>query len=184
MDQEIKIGKILIADPFLQDGEFTRTIILLTSFEKENTMGFVLNKPTDVKVHEVFADFPDFNSKVYIGGPVDQNLLFFVHTCGDLIPNSVPITNNVFFGGDFETMKSLIETKKITNKQIRFFLGYSGWGKEQLQDEIHNESWLIGGFKLSYLTAPKPSEIWHKAIKAVKPEYGVFSEFPFTPSLN
>jgi putative transcriptional regulator len=184
LDKEIKTGKILIADPFLQDGEFTRSIILLTSFEKDNTMGFVLNKPTDVKVHEVFADFPDFNSKVFIGGPVDQNLLFFVHICGDLIPNSIPITKNVYFGGDFETMKTLIETKKITNKDIRFFLGYAGWGEEQLKEEIHNEAWLVGGFKLSYLTTLKPNQMWHKAIKSEKPEYGVYSEFPFTPSLN
>lgn len=184
MDQKIKTGKVLIADPFLQDGEFTRTVILLTSFEEDNTMGFVLNKPTDVKVHEVFADFPSFNARVYIGGPVDQNLLFFVHTCGDLIPNSIPITKNVFFGGDFETMKSLVKSKKITNKDIRFFLGYSGWDQEQLEGEILNESWLIGGFKLSYLTTLKPQQMWHKAIKVVKPAYAVYSEFPFTPSLN
>lgn len=184
MDQVIKAGKILIADPFLQDGEFNRTVILMTNFEEDNTMGFILNKPTDVKVHEVFADFPDFNARVYIGGPVDQNLLFFVHTCGDLIPNSIRITNNVYFGGDFETMKSLVADKKITNRQIRFFLGYSGWGKEQLQEEILNDSWVVGGFKLSYLSTVKPHETWHKAIKATKPEYHVYSEFPFTPSLN
>jgi len=184
LDQEVKTGKILIADPFLQDGEFTRSVILLTSFEDDNTMGFVLNKPTDVKVHEVFADFPDFDSKVYVGGPVDQNLLFFVHTRGDLIPNSVQITNKVYFGGDFETMRTLIETKKISNKQIRFFLGYSGWGKEQLQQEIYDDAWVIAPFKLSYLTTVKPKKVWHKAIKASKPEYTVFSEFPFTPSLN
>lgn len=184
LDQKLTTGKVLIADPFLQDGEFTRTVILLTSFEEDNTMGFVLNKPTDVRVHEVFADFPIFNARVYIGGPVDQNLLFFVHSCGDLIPNSIPITKNVSYGGDFEAMKALVEDKKITNKDIRFFLGYSGWDQEQLQQEIHNNSWLISGFKLSYLTTLKPQQMWHKAIKGIKPEYAVFSEFPFTPSLN
>ncbi len=184
MNQEIHTGKILIADPFLQDGEFNRTVILLTSFEENNTMGFVLNKPTDVLVHEVFADFPKFDSKVYIGGPVDQNLLFFVHTCGDLIPNSIPVTSNTYFGGDFDTMKSMIVQKKINPTEIRFFLGYSGWDKEQLQDEIQDDSWLIGGFKPSYLNTLKPEQMWHNTIKIVKPEYTVYSEFPFTPSLN
>ena len=184
LNQEIKTGKILIADPFLQDGEFTRTVILLTNFEENDTMGFVLNKPTDVKVHEICTDFPAFDARVYIGGPVDQNLLFFVHTCGELIPNSIPITNNVYFGGDFETMKSLVATKKINNQDIKFFLGYAGWGKKQLKEEIKNESWLIGGLKRSYLTTLKPHLLWHNAIKAAEPKYTVYSKYPFTPSLN
>lgn len=184
MNKKISPGRILIADPFLQDGEFTRSVILLTSYKKDNTMGFMINKPTDVHVHEVFSDFPTFNSRVYIGGPVDQNLLFFVHKMGNKIPNSIPITNNLSFGGEFEVMKKLIQKGEISTKDIRFFLGYSGWGQEQLQNEVKKKSWVVGNFKLSYLFSLRNSLIWPQSIAHNKPEYTVYSKYPFTPSLN
>lgn len=182
--KKAKSALMLIADPFLQDGYFTRAVILMTSFKEEETTGFILNKPSNVFVHEVFEDFPEFASLIYIGGPVESSLLFFIHTLGDVIPNSTPISDGLFFGGDFEKLQDLIREQKIKPKDIRFFLGYSGWAENQLQEEIKGNSWIKGNFKLPYLFTIKNRLIWPTALKIYKPKYGFYGKYAYTPSQN
>lgn len=180
----IKPGNILIADPYLQDGEFTRAVILLTNYAPQNTMGFILNQPSKVYVNEVFADFPRFDGLIYIGGPVDTNLIFFVHRLGDLIPNSIPISKGLFFGGDFDVLKDLIQAGKIGKNDIRFYLGYSGWGMEQLQQEIDKGYWFVGKYALKYQFSPNTERVWGQALTKTKPSYKLFAHYSFAPSLN
>jgi len=115
-------GRILVAEPFLQDTYFKRSIVLLTEHSDDGSVGFVLNKPLDVKVKEVMADFPDINNTVSIGGPVSTNTVHYIHTLGHLIPNSVHVFDSIYWGGDFEAIKSLLNEDKISIDQIRFFL--------------------------------------------------------------
>lgn len=179
-----KAGRILVADPYLQDGYFTRSVVLLTAFNKEDTMGFILNKPSNVLVHEVFEDFPHFESLIYIGGPVDSNLIFFIHRLGDLIPNCTPLGNNWFFGGDFNKLKDLIIAEKIRPRDVRFFLGYSGWGETQLEEEISKKSWIVGDLQPSYIEKVLTRRLWGTCLKKVKPKFGFYGEYAFSPSLN
>lgn len=184
---QIRTGRILVADPYLQDPYFSRSVVLLTSYEQgeqEDCMGFILNRPSNVFIHEVFQDFPEFEALIYLGGPVDTNMLFFIHTLGDQIPESKSIGNNLYFGGDFETLKQLITEGKINSKDIRFFLGYSGWGIDQLDDEIISESWIVGKLKRSYLFKVKTRLVWATALKDNKPSLGFYGKYAFTPSLN
>lgn len=184
MSLKPEVGKILVADPYLQDGYFTRSVILLTACNQEDTMGFILNKPSNVLVHEVFEDFPHFESLIYIGGPVDSNLIFFIHRLGNLIPNCTALGNNWFFGGEFGKLKDLIIAEKIKPKDVRFFLGYSGWGKNQLEEEIIQKSWLVGNLKPAYIEKVITRKLWGTSLKAVRPNYGFYGNFAFTPSLN
>ena len=180
----IRPGQILIADPYLQDGEFTRSVVLLTHYEPENTMGFFLNRPSTVYVSEVFVDFPEFDGLVYIGGPVDQNLIFFVHRLGDLLPNAIQIRKGLYFGGDFERLKGLIAAGKVKKNDIRFYLGYAGWGMEQLHEEIDKACWIQGQYNLKYQFSNKSDLVWGSALGKSKPEYKFFANYSFTPSLN
>lgn len=184
MHPELKAGKVLVSHPYVQDGEFNRSVVLLSSYSEKEVMGFILNKPTDIMVHEVFEEFPEFNALVYIGGPVDQNLLFFLHTLGPKIPNSVKVKGDVYFGGDFETVRSLIESGELTAENIRFFVGYSGWGQGQLEEEIDRESWFIGNFQKKFLFTLKHRLMWPSLLKKIDPKMGVYADYPFTPSLN
>jgi putative transcriptional regulator len=183
-NQMVKAGKIIIADPYLQDGEFTRSVILLNSYSKSGAIGFILNRPTQLLVHEAFNDFPHFNAPIYYGGPVDKNILFYVHTLGEIIPDSELITGTIYFGGDFNVVKKLIQENKINPSQIRFFLGYSGWSANQLEQEINDEAWLVGRFKQSYLFHKKFKEVWPNSLADNYKKHAFYGKFPYTPSLN
>src|SRR5271157_5478374 len=102
-----KKGRVLVSEPFLKDTYFKRSLVLLTDHSSDGAIGFVLNKPLDIKASEVINDFPDFGASVSIGGPVSTNTIHYLHTVGSLIPNSVHIIENVYWGGNFEIMREL-----------------------------------------------------------------------------
>jgi len=176
-------GRILISEPLLNDSYFKRSVVLLTEYSEEGAVGFVLNKPIDLPMNEVIDDFPEFNATIYIGGPVAKDTIHFIHTLPDLIPNSVHVKDNIYWGGDFERIKELISGGLIQPSQIRFFLGYSGWSPNQLDEEIDNNAWLISEIDSSKIMAPDQS-LWTKTLKELGEKYKIWTNCPENPSLN
>jgi putative transcriptional regulator len=101
-DQFIEKGSLLLAEPFISDPFFKRTVILVCDHGKEGSFGFVLNNYVEVELSQLMEDFPDDKINVSIGGPVKSSNLFYLHTKGELIPNSAAIMDGLYFGGDFD----------------------------------------------------------------------------------
>ena len=136
-------GKILISEPFLPDTFFNRSIVYLTDHTPQGSVGFILNKKIDLKVSSAITGFEGWDEDLNMGGPVAPDTLHYLHNLGDQIPLSVHIQDNIFWGGDIETIREMIKTGKIKKAQIRFFLGYSGWSAGQLERELKENSWVI-----------------------------------------
>jgi len=177
-------GNILIAEPFLTGSYFNRSIIILASCNKDGAVGFILNKKVDFPVEDLFVDFPDFDSEIHIGGPVGTDSIYFIHTLGNLIPESIHIKDNLYWGGDFDTLKMQIKLGLVDHSQVRFFLGYSGWEAGQLEDEINENSWLVADTSESDLMNIEEDEMWAKSVRAMGGKYSMWENFPENPSLN
>jgi len=178
-----KKGRVLVSEPFLQDTYFKRSLVLLTEHSDEGAVGFVLNKPLEVKVNEVMNDFPISLASVSIGGPVSTNTIHYLHTLGDLIPNSVHVMDNIYWGGDFDTIKNMVRAGEISSEHIRFFLGYSGWHAGQLENELEQNSWLVTEIKSSLIMKPN-TNIWKNTLSQLGEKYRIWANFPENPSLN
>ena len=177
-------GRILISEPFLQDNYFKRSIVLLTEHTAEGTVGFVLNKPVNVHVEEVINDFPKTDALVSLGGPVNTNTLHYIHTLGDIIPNSVKVIENIYWGGDFDVVKKLIESKNLTKENIRFFLGYSGWHENQLEDELAENAWIVAEIDPYEIMSPMTKHFWKTTLKKMGKKFEMWSNFPENPQMN
>jgi len=177
-------GCILISEPFLSGVYFSRSIILLVSYCEKGAVGLILNKKVDYPVENLFADFPDFNSEIYLGGPVAVDTVYFIHNLGDEIPGSIHIKGDLYWGGDFETLKIKIKLGLVTPKQVRFFLGYSGWNLDQLDEEINQNSWLVADISSSDVMNLDEQEMWLKLVKSLGEEYSLWENFPEDPTLN
>ena len=102
-----------------------------------------------------------------------------------MIPNSIEISNGIFWGGDFELTKSLINEGKINKEDIRFFLGYTGWSAAQLETEIQNNSWIIAINTLKKdLLSKSSKKFWKEKINELGGEYILWSNAPENPNLN
>lgn len=128
-------GKILVSEPYLPDPNFERSIVLLCEHNEMGSFGFVLNKPSLAMLGDVMEGLEQFNATVFVGGPVQQDTLHYLHRCGEL-SGATQITDDVYWGGDFDNLKFLINTEQINASDIKFFLGYSGWSKDSLMKSL------------------------------------------------
>ncbi len=183
-DKVASPGRILISEPFLSDTYFKRAVVLLTEHSDEGSVGFVLNKPVDLHIQDVIQDFPEVDTGISIGGPVNTNTVHFVHTLGEFIPESVHVYANIYWGGDFDTLKSLIIAGKVGVKQVRFFLGYSGWAPKQLEGEIGENAWLVGELDPAMIMESDQINFWNDVLKRMNNKYQVWANFPENPGMN
>lgn len=177
-------GLLLISEPFLADAYFKRSVVLLSEHDTEGTMGFILNKPTDLGINDAIDGFPRFDAPLYFGGPVNTDTLYYMHTKGDLLEGSREIINGVYWGGNFDQLKVLIETGQITPEDIRFYAGYSGWDNGQLDVELKEHAWMVSNGTLNFSFYKNPSDLWKNVVKSLGKEYALMADFPEDPSLN
>ncbi len=179
-------GSILISEPFLQDAYFQRSVVLLVEHTAHGSMGFVLNKKTDLTVNSFFSDLENLpQMPIYLGGPVGANRLFFIHCLGDiLIPDAVKINDQLYFDGDFEALKRYIQNGHDVEGKVKFFLGYSGWTEGQLKSEIDSNSWVVShDTRIDVLKAHDES-LWKDALEPLGTNYKTWTKYPKDPYLN
>ena len=171
-------GSLLLAEPFMKDPHFSRSVVLLCEHQSEGTVGFILNKPLNIPVDELIADFPQFKAEIYYGGPVATDTIHYVHKLGNILKDSIPIKDGVFWGGDYEKLKFLIDAKQVNADQIRFFVGYSGWTEGQLSDELDYGSWLEADMKSSNVFVDDPKDLWELVMEQKGHTFSVLSQLP------
>lgn len=179
-------GDILISEPFLQDIYFQRSVILLIEHTRKGSMGFVLNKKTELIVNKFFTELEDSPEiPIYLGGPVSSNRLFFIHSLGeDIIPDTVKINDNLYFDGDFKFLKNYILSGNPIEGKVKFFLGYSGWSKGQLRQEISSNSWLVSSAANESMLYAEDEKYWKISLKSLGNQYETWANFPKDPYLN
>lgn len=176
-------GNILIAEPFLGDPNFERSVVLMCEHNDLGSFGLVLNQLSNIKLadmfQEVILDIP-----IYVGGPVEHNTLHFIHSLGKVVPKSSDLGNGVFWGGDFDELKSMINMGKVDISQVRFFIGYSGWGEGQLEGELNKNTWIVAETDADVVFEDDIAQFWRMVMRGLGGEYKVMSNYPTDPRLN
>lgn len=178
-------GNILISEPFLQDAYFQRSVILLIEHNAKGSMGFVLNKKTGLWVNDFFDVLENApRIPIYLGGPVSSDHLYFIHSLGNIIPDSVKINDNLYFDGDFESLNYYIMSGQPIEGKIKFFLGYSGWTENQLDGEIDQDSWLVSKSSGQNMMLAEGESFWKRSVESVGGSYMTWINYPKDPGLN
>ena len=177
-------GKILISEPFLADSFFNRTIVYLADHNTEGSVGFILNKKLEIKVSEAISGFEGWEEYLSMGGPVAPDTLHYLHSMGDMIPKSVWVDNNIFWGGDIDFIRMMIRSGKLDSNQIRFFLGYSGWSAGQLERELKENSWVIARISTDIVLNNQINNTWKRVLRSLKNKYRMWADFPESPDMN
>lgn len=178
-------GSLLISEPFLPDPNFERTVVLLCEHNEDGSVGFVLNKPSILKFDEAVEEVSDFSPTLYVGGPVQQDTLHFIHRTPDDLEGSIQVTDEIFWGGNYEQLITMINTKVIAPEDFKFFLGYSGWAPGQLDEELKQKSWIV----INNATAEEvfdiePTILWKQVLNSLGGKFKIISNFPVDPRMN
>ena len=177
-------GILLIADPFLKDPNFLRTVVFLCEHREEGSFGFVLNRKYENTLDELIPDVEGYKLPVFYGGPVQVDTIHFLHQYPEEIPGGTEIVKGIYWGGDFEMALNLIRSGAADANKIRFFIGYSGWGEGQLTDELKEKSWLLAQATRKIVFPKEISETWKDSIRLLGGDYEMLINFPIDPQLN
>lgn len=177
-------GILLIADPFLKDPNFLRTVVLLCEHKEDGSFGFVVNRQYENTLEELLPDADGIKVPVFYGGPVQPETIHFLHQYPEEIPGGQEIMQGVFWGGDFEKALQMIRSGEIDLLKIRFFIGYSGWGDGQLDEELKEKTWLTVKATRKLIFHKTADAIWKEALKHLGGDYEMMIHYPIDPQLN
>ncbi len=182
-------GRVLISDPFINDDYFSKSVVLLCETNENGAFGLVLNHYINETLSDFINSFDNIDCskfKISIGGPVDTDSIYYIHTRPDLIPNSIKVNESIYLGNgeEFNQIADLIKNNLINHNEIKFFLGYSGWTPGQLQAELLKNSWFVGNIAESTLMKYQEEDIWKRTLEKMSDKHRVISNFPINPLLN
>ncbi len=177
-------NRFLISHPLSGDSYFSRSVVYITNHSPEESFGFIINFKTLYCLRDFRPQIKNGNIPIFEGGPVGKNQLFFIHSLGDIIPNSENIVDNIYIGGDFEEILKAIEDGLANESNLKLLMGYSGWGPKQLDTEIANRHWLITPPDKKVLFETAIDDVWKTGLSRVKKSYNLFGDIGSQPSLN
>ncbi|MBI3142370.1 MAG: YqgE/AlgH family protein [Bacteroidetes bacterium] len=182
----VKSGDFILAEPFLPDTNFYRSVVYLAEHGPNGSIGFVVNQPLGLSLKDVIhteqteeLDFP-----LYAGGPVGSDTLYVLHQLGDHVRDSRFIARHTYWGGDFEQIKYLLINKNADHRDLKLFLGYSGWEAGQLDEEMAQGSWIVLRGMDELIFSPQEVSIWEEALRKKGGRYALLAKSPKKPDWN
>ncbi|MBN1112564.1 MAG: YqgE/AlgH family protein [Bacteroidales bacterium] len=177
-----KVGRVLVSSPTLFDMYFRKSLILITEISDTDTVGYMLNKYSGVNLDAIVTDFAIKNIKVFIGGPIGQDRMNFIHSNPN-VSDSLEICEGIYWGGSFEDVEKLMIRGELLPEDIKFFVGYCGWQPDQLNEEIISKTWIV--VKEDTIDDILSDDCnWEDVINNLDDTYKLWKNYPNEPFLN
>lgn len=171
-------GKLLIASPSINEGQFRRKIILLAEHGDDGAYGVILNHPTSETVGKVMAG-EEFQSvedvPVYVGGPVSTDHVSFGVFWKDAGKLGYALRIS---------LEDAVRANQDQDVQVHCFLGASSWGGGQLENELGAGSWFLSDPPAELLDRPLSEEVWAQILRSMSPYHSLLAKVPKNPLLN
>ena len=186
-DEKYGKGYFLIANPVLPDPNFSRTVVLLCNHDDQGSFGLVINRMAPLNAKEIFEEMgmrKSSSDRIFIGGPVSPSQVFYLCRSKTLLPELEHICDDVYLGMSWELLDNLMIRVEEPEKNIRFYLGYSGWGEGQLEGEMTRLSWLTCQAQSEFVFQENEDGIWANAVKSMGKDYEYLIKAPVNPQWN
>ncbi|MFN2477944.1 MAG: YqgE/AlgH family protein [Pseudonocardiaceae bacterium] len=181
-------GSALVAAPGLQDPNFRRTVVLIIDHGASGTLGVVLNRPSEVPVHDVlplWGPHVTVPRALYVGGPVQRRAAL----CVAALPAGVDAERTegmIKVRGslaliDLEADPELIAPQL---RGLRVFAGYAGWGAGQLTGEISRGDWVVVPALADDVLAPPNTDLWSRILRRQGMPLALLATYPSDPVEN
>jgi putative transcriptional regulator len=176
-------GQLLIAGPGLLDPNFWRTVVLVVEHSDEGALGLVLNRPSETSVGEAVGELDelvDRDATLYIGGPVQPSgviVLGRFEDPGDAVLLAFDDVGVLGVGASPEESAPGLRTG-------RAFVGHSGWGAGQLEEEIERGDWILEPARIEDAFCEEPRGLWSAVLTRKGGSYALVARMPADPSLN
>lgn len=185
MSLEPQKGRVLLSEPFLRDPNFSRTVVLITEYGEEGTVGYVLNHMTELTVDMLMPDLSEVNEPVFNGGPVEIESFHYIHVYPE-IEGAVEIGEGMYWSGSFEQVLQGLASGELKPDMFKFFIGYSGWAPGQLEDELDEDAWVVAEISREVIFSREHVDkgMWRHAMESLGGEFALLAKAPIDPQFN
>lgn len=189
-------GYFLISEAEMMDPNFFRTVVLIIRHDETGAFGLVVNRKSNLTLAEVLSEYDDERGAslpLYVGGPVQQEFLFVVHSpYEDHEPSEAAVEpiDGVVFEPDFDHVREIfdedywVQMPEFERPDVLLFLGYSGWAPGQLEAELEQGAWILHRARPHIIFHPNPEEGWKDALRDKGGLYRIFADTDQKPSTN
>lgn len=162
----IKAGTIIISTSLLNDSEFEKVAIVITEHNEKGAVGYVFNQPFPRNFNELEEFKHSVPVPLYAGGPVQTDMLYFMHCRPDLVEGGDLVAADVYMNGDFKKAVQLLNNGTLSIHEVRLFIGYCGWDAGELEAEIEEGSWQVTNAPVDLVFATSVNDLWNKLATA------------------
>ncbi|RXK59015.1 YqgE/AlgH family protein [Lacibacter luteus] len=155
-------GSIIISTAMLNDTAFDHAAVIITEHNEKGAMGYVFNKLFPRNFNELVEFKNAVPVPLYEGGPVQTDMLYFMHCRPDLIEGSDIVAKNICVNGDFKKAVQLLNNGTLTVDEVRLFIGYCGWDAGELEAEIEEGSWQLTNAPVDFVFSLEVAAMWNK----------------------
>ncbi len=170
------------------DPNFMHTVVLICEHSQEGAFGLVVNRESDLQLEDLLPDQTVLSAlqiPIYAGGPVGMDALQFLHRLPEEIPGGLEIFEGLYLGGELSDVAALAMIRpELVQQDVRFLLGYSGWGAGQLEGELASGSWIPAPAKLEAIFASDRRSAWRKVVRSAGDEMRGLEDLPPDVSWN
>jgi putative transcriptional regulator len=163
---------LLIARRGMPDPRFRQTVVFLAAHDKGGSLGLIVNRASTATLGNLLPEVDDLDKQghqVYFGGPVDIERLKFLVRNDDEPEDAVHIMDDLYISGSQKTLKEMLERDKTQN-EFRIYLGYAGWGPDQLTSELDRDDWHLHKAKMEDIFNTGPDTMWENLIDIYDPK--------------
>ena len=177
-------GKILISTPDISGDIFSRSVVLIIDHDEKGAFGMILNKKNhnmSLQLNKMLG----YDIELYEGGPVETERIFILIKGEETITeNAIVISEEFYLTEDIEAVIMAVIEKRENQDHLKVFAGYSGWGANQLDEELEKKLWTPGElYNLDY-TSPNDQNLWKKIMQNLGGKYLLWANSPEDISLN
>jgi putative transcriptional regulator len=171
MDRTVVPGALLVSVPQMLDPNFMHTVVLMVEHGEGGALGLVVNQLTELRLGDLVEGHPlldGFDFPVHSGGPVGRDSLQFVHRLPHVIGGGVDLDDGLALGGRLEDLAEGLASGDASPENLRFFVGYSGWGVGQLEAEFDTGSWVPAPPSADLCFAEEQGEpVWRQVLQGL-----------------
>lgn len=188
LDLTVAQGSLLAAGPDLLDPNFARAVVLVCQHAPQGAYGLVINRPSEYTAKEVLSGHELLKTsdlRLFIGGPVALDGLQILHRVPEHIAGGVQLTNSLWIGGDLDAVgRYALSNPQEAARNVRLFVGYSGWGAGQLDVELATGSWLPAPGDVERVFQTDTAGVWRDVVSGLGGDYKRVANEPVDPHLN
>ena len=156
------------------DPRFLRSVVYMVAHDSEGAMGFIINKRAEgLSLGDILKDMPEtvaktglVNLPVYVGGPVQNDRGFVLHTSDyekthNTLSQELPIALT-------QSADVLVDAAHGRGpEKMRLFLGYAGWGAGQIESELQDNAWLVCDANIAEIFTSRSDDLYEKCVAAM-----------------